>query len=777
MRNLYRSPLTLLALAPCLLPLACATQGAQTQANLGSSPQGTPAAGNNLLKNSAFDAGSSLPWTSSFSDPAHGDTEIVEGAYCLNLADKGKNPWDAQVRHREMILEQGHSYAIRFTAKSNQPTKLRAKIGMAGPPYAEYWNSTIEVGPQARVFQGGFSMGQASDPTAEFAFHMGGNLAGGHPLQVCIDNVTLTDPEFHAKSIAAAAPNPLLRVNQVGYFPKGPKIATLVSPATEAVSFVLTDADGKVLFEGKSDAIGLDKDSGEPLHTLDFSAFHGAGQNLRLRVGEEQSPAFTIADNLYSTLRIDALNYFYQNRSGIELKLPFARKADWVRPAGHLADKSVPCAPDSGCSYSLDVSGGWYDAGDFGKYVVNGGISVWTLFNQFERTERRTPAAVAGLDGLLNLPESGNRIPDVLDEARWELEFMLKMQVPEGKPHPFMVHHKIHDESWTALGLAPQESTAMKRFLRPVSTAATLNLAATAAQGARIFRAFDAAFADKCLLAAERAWKAAKANPELLISGSDNKGGGPYDDAQVSDDFYWAAAELFITTSSKEYLDFLLASPHHARFTSNAGSAMSAMNWARTDTLGKLSLLTTKSNLPKDELQRLKSQVTAEAEKYADVTLAVGHRVPLKGGAGGRYPWGSNSFALNNMLLLGIANDLAPSRKLLDSMVFGMDYLLGRNPMSVSYVTGYGTTPVENPHHRFWSHQVNEKYPKAPPGVVSGGPNSGLEDPYVKAAGLAGCAPQKCFVDNIEAWSVNEVTINWNAPLAWVAAYLDSDHP
>ena len=88
-------------------------------------------------------------------------------------------------------------------------------------------------------------------------------------------------------------------------------------------------------------------------------------------------------------------------------------------------------------------------------------------------------------------------------------------------------------------------------------------------------------------------------------------------------------------------------------------------------------------------------------------------------------------------------------------------------------MTGYGTRPLRNPYHRFWAHQVASRFPEAPPGAISGGPNSGLEDPYVQAAGLPGCAPAKCFVDNIEAWSVNEITINWNAPFAWLLYFLD----
>jgi len=150
-----------------------------------------------------------------------------------------------------------------------------------------------------------------------------------------------------------------------------------------------------------------------------------------------------------------------------------------------------------------------------------------------------------------------------------------------------------------------------------------------------------------------------------------------------------------------------------------------------------------------------------------------GYRMPLKVGQGGKYPWGSNSFVLNDLIILALANDFANKPKYLNGVVEGMDYLLGKNPLAQSYITGYGEKPLLNPHHRFWAHQINDKFPAAPPGAVSGGPNSGLQDPHAQAAGLKGCPPQKCFVDNIEAWSLNEIAINWNAPLAWVVAYLD----
>ena len=186
--------------------------------------------------------------------------------------------------------------------------------------------------------------------------------------------------------------------------------------------------------------------------------------------------------------------------------MPYAGQTQWTRPAGHTSDSSVPCLSGSGCSYRLDVSGGWYDAGDHGKYVVNGGITVWTLLNMYERSEFIGNSVSAFADGTMAIPEQRNSVPDLLDEVRFEMEFLLKMQVPDGDAKAGMVHHKIHDKEWTALGLAPHEDP-MARFLYPPSTAATLNLAAVAAQSARIWKTIDPAFSAKCLTAAEKAWR------------------------------------------------------------------------------------------------------------------------------------------------------------------------------------------------------------------------------------------------------------------------------
>jgi len=341
-----------------------------------------------------------------------------------------------------------------------------------------------------------------------------------------------------------------------------------------------------------------------------------------------------------------------------------------------------------------------------------------------------------------------------------------------------MVHHKIHDRSWTALGISPAEAEKkMMRFLRPPSTAATLNMAANAAQCARVWKGIDDAFASKCLSAAEKAWQAAKANPQVFAPATDSSGGGPYDDTEITDDFYWAAAELWTTTQRDEYRSYVTQSPWHAKFPMTAGGSTASFDWARTDALGKMSMATVPNGVDVNTQTQMRMQVVDAADTYMKLISETGFSIPFKGQPDGKYPWGSNSFILNNTVIIGLAYDFTKQKKFFDGVIDGMGYIFGRNPLGQSYVTGYGSKALENPHHRFWANQADRRYPNAPPGCVSGGPNSGLQDPYVQAAGLKGCAPEKCFVDNIEAWSANEITINWNAPLVWISAFLDDRGP
>ncbi|MGO4417526.1 cellulase N-terminal Ig-like domain-containing protein, partial [Streptomyces sp. MCAF7] len=195
---------------------------------------------------------------------------------------------------------------------------------------------------------------------------------------------TPASPATSATPTAAAAPS-AVQVNQLGYLPSGPKRATVVTPATTALPWQLRDATGTVAASGTTTVHGADTASGDATHLVDFSSYQGTGTGYTLTVDGRASRPFDIRADLYDALRSDAMSFFYQQRSGIPIQASLAGAA-YARPAGHLGvapnkgDISVPCQTGV-CDYSRDVRGGWYDAGDQGKYVVNGGIAVWQTVN------------------------------------------------------------------------------------------------------------------------------------------------------------------------------------------------------------------------------------------------------------------------------------------------------------------------------------------------------------------------------------------------------------
>ncbi|KOV31541.1 endoglucanase [Streptomyces sp. XY431] len=566
-----------------------------------------------------------------------------------------------------------------------------------------------------------------------------------------------------AAATAGPAADFPVRVNQLGYLPDGPKRATVVSSATAPLTWQLRDASGAQAAAGATTVHGADRASGESTHLVDFGAYTGTGTGYTLVVDGRASHPFDISASLYDGLRADSMSFFHQQRSGIAIDAALVGGA-YARPAGHLGvapnkgDTGVPCQAGV-CDYRSDVRGGWYDAGDQGKYVVNGGIATWELVNSFERARRSGGDAALG-DSTLRVPERGNGVPDVLDEAHWELDFLLRMQVPDGRPLAGTAFHKVHDAQWTGLPTRPELDDAERELHRP-STAATLNLAATAAQCARVYAPYDAAFATRCLDAARRAWTAARANPNLLAPATDNTGGGAYEDADVSDEFYWAAAELLATTGESTYRDAVTASPHHSK-------PVDAFWWGGTATLGRITLATVPGvALPGDDVTRLRGLLTTAADRHLATMAGQGYAVPI---AADGYVWGSNSSVANNAMVLAVAHELTGAARYRTGALEALDYLLGRNALDRSYVTGYGERASENQHHRFWAHQNDASLPHPPAGSFAGGPDAGLEDPVAKER-LTGCAPAACYVDDIGSYSTNEVAVNWNASLAWLAAF------
>ena len=582
--------------------------------------------------------------------------------------------------------------------------------------------------------------------------------------------------------IAAVEPvAPILSMNQVGYFHKGRKVASVMGFSAESLPWSLVDQASKAeVASGMTSPGAFDLLSGDMLHVADFSSFAKPG-DYYLIIDGNKGPVFRIGDEVMKDLSVDSLRYFYRSRSGIELKPEFAGKT-WAREAGHLTDAKVAVFEGKdaqgkkweGYDFLVNGLGGWYDAGDFGKYVVNGGISVWTLQNAYERNPNRFK------DGQLTIPESGNAYPDILDEARWELEFMLNMQIPRGKALAGMSFHKLQDRVMSAMpsalpvemdnNLERKDGCAFGRFVYEPTTAATLNLAACAAQASRLWASMDQEFSKRCLAAAKAAWKAARENPSLLAGNVPGNGYGNYEDGDASDEFFWAAAELFATTGDGEYLQFLKASPYWNNFPGLDGKRASAMTWSDTAALGDLTLLSAASKLEKADRASLESQIARTADRYLDEVDKGGYGAPLEPSG---YVWGSNGGVLNNAIILAVAYDETKKAVYRDAVARAMDYLLGYNALRRSFITGYGAFSVKHPHHRVWANDPDAGYVASPPGVVAGGPNKNIQDPEMKSAHLSGAPIAKRYLDVIGSFATNEIAINWNAPLAWVANWLN----
>ncbi|MBN1313020.1 MAG: glycoside hydrolase family 9 protein [Anaerolineae bacterium] len=709
-----------------------------------------------------------------------------------------------------------------------------------------------------------FTGGQLEDTAAEFAFHLGGDnflnpndTNDTSDLTVCFDDLVLNDTTGSPPPVEPSTTSNI-RVNQIGYFQFGPKKASVVSDSATPLHWELVVKVGSeergVRLEGDTTLFNNgnpDPASGDRLHIIDFSEFQEGivtpGALFVLRVNGEESHPFDIDSAPYWTRLLQPMEYFYNNRSGTALVEPYAGPY-YTRGAGYI-DETVPCITggqrdDEGivdgkvtdgtewvnCVMTVDENGvttnnppmftddytvsaptGWYDAGDHGKYVVNGGISAWTMLNQYERHLYwgRIGEYWFG-DGTLSIPENNNGVPDILDEARWEVELLLDMQVPpEGQGYTVpaggvsasgLVHHMLHDTMWTDAPNRPDDISDFdtadnyERAVYPPSTAATLNLAAVGAQCARIWRGNDDAFADRCLDAATRAWDAANAHPDLYAEDRFN-GGGPYDDAELSDEFYWAAAELYVTTGADEYLQALMGSTWYGVVPTTLGTEGSGpMTWKDTAALGTISLAMVPNNLGAG-IDVARQSVIDAADVFVANEQTEGYGTPYKAGSSG-YAWGSNSFVLNEMIIMGLAHDFTdisnqPQRETYKSgIVSGLDYLMGRNAMDVSYVTSWSLSgnQVQNVHHRHWAYQAwprdDIRYPSPIPGSISGGPNSNQEalseNKATRAMGLwAACntTPMKCYADDIDAFAVNEVTINWNAPFLWVLAFISEEHP
>ncbi|MEE2917071.1 MAG: glycoside hydrolase family 9 protein, partial [Pseudomonadota bacterium] len=316
----------------------------------------------------------------------------------------------------------------------------------------------------------------------------------------------------------AEPPVSAVRVSQLGLEPAAGQRIVVVTRAAGPVAWRVRDDAGRVVQRGVAPAARYAVDADEAVTAIELPRALAPGR-YRVEAGGAVSRPVTVAARPFAPLLRDAMSFFYQQRAGVPILARYVQRPDLARPAGHLGETARCFAGVDerglrwpGCAARYDVVGGWYDAGDRGKYVVNAGISVWMMLDAWERA----PAFDLLRDGALALPEARNGVPDVLDEARYEIEWMLRMQLPDGARAIVatpdgraartiaaggMAWHKLGDTVWAPVPIRVEDDHGT-RALYPPSTAATLNLAAVAAQAARLWRDIDPAFAARCRAAA-----------------------------------------------------------------------------------------------------------------------------------------------------------------------------------------------------------------------------------------------------------------------------------
>ncbi|MEN8798301.1 MAG: glycoside hydrolase family 9 protein, partial [Flavobacteriaceae bacterium] len=322
-----------------------------------------------------------------------------------------------------------------------------------------------------------------------------------------------------------------IRINQVGYYPNATKKA-IVAQNTAAESFqVFNTDDMEMVYEGKLSAPQVWELAGETVIVADFSELNAPGSySLYVEDVGYSFPFEISAEVLRPALKAGMKSYYYQ-RAGYALDS--AHAGQWHRPAGH-ADNQVNFHPSTGRTGQTSSTGGWYDAGDYGKYMVNGGFSLGQMLVLHEQY----PGALG--DGELNIPESGNGNSDLLDELKYEMDWILSMQDEDGGSFV-----KLTTKNFTAMKL-PHEVDDIPRFIIGKSTPATLNLAAVAAKMSRAYTEIDPDYSAKCLEAAQKAWDWALEHPDMAYKNPEDVQTGEYGDADFSSEFFWAAAELFV---------------------------------------------------------------------------------------------------------------------------------------------------------------------------------------------------------------------------------------
>jgi len=537
-----------------------------------------------------------------------------------------------------------------------------------------------------------------------------------------------------------------IRLNQIGYYPGASKKVVIVN-GNGAMYFQLVDSKTmKTVFHGKLSEEMSWELAGEKVQLANFSTVTDEGEYLIYIKSLGYSYPFKIEPHVLKDVFLGSVKAMYYQRMGIPLEEKYAGK--WHRPMAH-PDDSVAFHSSSGKKVGfLNSPGGWYDAGDYNKYVVNGSFPL----GQFYLFQEQYPNIIA--DGELHIPESGNGVSDYLDELKYEMDWLLTMQDDDGG-----LFHKL-----TALnfeGMVMPHKANSQRFIVGKGTAATLDFAACAAQAYRIFENTDSAYAKKCLLASKNAYAWALKNPNVEFLNPEGISTGQYGDKNFEDEWFWANAELFISTQNEKYLNALTKNPFNFEFVPGD-------NWTKfMRFMGMFTLLDNKTELPQEVYGSLKLGILRAADELVKRTQELDYFQPLDD-----FQWGSNSDVLNAALLMSQAYRLDPKPEYLVAVQHAADYVLGNNATGYSFITGFGhKTPMFIHHRQSEADGIAEPVP----GLISGGPNFGKQDTSDGVVYPENASPMQSWVDQEPSYASNEICLNWNAPLTYVLGFLEQE--
>ena len=676
----------------------------------------------NLVSNSTFDSGTS-GWDTYQASGGKATLTTENGKLALQIDSVGKLNYSVQCNYDIIPLYKNGVYRVSYEISSTTDRYVEAMIQQNGGTYQAYTWKGLDLTAEPQTVDYEFTMKQDSDVMSKLVFNCGLENEEDLPAHtIYLDNVKVElvdDSKVDYTSVLPYAPS--IMTDQVGYQPDETKTAVF-RDVTNETNFSVVNADsGQVVYTGELSAPTFYSSADENNWTGDFSAVTEAGTYYITCGGLDQSYSFTIGNNVYDSLLNDSVKMLYLQRCGTEVKdSTFGHAAchDTLATVYHTNEK-------------IDVSGGWHDAGDYGRYVVPGAKSVADLLIAYDANPKL-------FSDSIGIPESGNGVPDVLDEVRYELEWMLKMQDSQTGG----VHHKVSCENFPGYVMPEMETDEL--IVTPVSTTATADFCASMAMAYEYYQKFDKDFAEKCLNAAKNAWAFLQKNPNFIFSNPSDITTGDYGDTSDIDERYWAAAQMWRATGEDTY-----------RTALESMSVQNGMDWMEVGDYGNIAILTMDGvDTNSDLYTRAKTSILKEADQMKGLSQSNPYGVSVS-----RYNWGSNMGVATSGMILNLAYQMTEDSTYLDTSRSNLHYLLGNNAMGECFVTGYGTVSPEHPHHR-----PSMAKNQAMKGMLVGGVNSGLEDSAAKAY-CANSPSAKCYVDHWESYSTNEITIYWNSPL------------